>query len=385
MELMGCVLLIGLGIVISICLRVRINWETIEIRNFYFGSNEAIVGHSSRSRIPLPSLKYRAEFGRTINYITTDHTNDKARYPETAVSTAFHVNLYNLLHFRPEKCKSTAPDAALRWPGDQRIYFFKNKRIHRYAETAQTVDHIFDLKIKEMNKIDAALTVNTTTLLFKDCHVWEYTVSWFGEEKEPKWQLSEKMHINKKYPGLPCNIDAAMSMYGRQYFFKGCLYYEVSDNDKSKPEQELNAGHEMGYIVDDFEHTSEFSKIISGKNYEEESSHSSHSVHNRKEKLEIDKLREKSLKLDPNRDLEISSAKPDLHSPSSNFNYNRYYVSKAQDIYDWGLPCDIDAALTWNSWTSYFYKDGYYFRWHENKLSGARSLMHWNIDMVECE
>lgn len=69
-------------------------------------------------------LKYRSEFGKTINYITTDHTNDKTRYPESAISAAYHTNLYNLLQFHPNTCKASSPDAAMRWPGDQRIYGF---------------------------------------------------------------------------------------------------------------------------------------------------------------------------------------------------------------------------------------------------------------------
>ena len=220
-------------------------------------------------------LKYRSEFGRTINFITTDHTTNKARFPETTVATAFHINLYNLLQFNPESCKAVSPDAALRWTGDQRIYFFKDKKIHRYEETAQTVDHVFEMKIDGLEKIDAALTQNDTTLFFRGCDLWEYKVTYpdnndskinnnFGRSQqqdtyfnagqsnyyqEPQWKLSKVMKIQDRYPGLPCDLDAAISMYGRQYFFKGCLYYEVTTefNKKKSKETQWNQGHEGGF------------------------------------------------------------------------------------------------------------------------------------------
>ena len=52
-----------------------------------------------------------------------------------------------------------------------------------------------------------------------------YTV--YGVGEEPSFSLSEKIDLADRFPGLPCNIDAAFSMYGRNFFFKGCLYYEL--------------------------------------------------------------------------------------------------------------------------------------------------------------
>jgi len=340
-------------------------------------------------------LKYRSEFGRTINFITTDHTTNKNRFPETGVSTAFHINLYNLLQFSPETCKAVSPDAALRWTGDQRIYFFKNQKIHRYEETAQTVDHVFDMKIEGLDKIDAALTQNDTTLIFRGCDLWEYKVTYDQDVKkdtytnyfqqnsgEPKWKLSKVMKIEDKYPGLPCDLDAAISMYGRQYFFKGCLYYEVTTdfNKKKSKETQWNQGHEGGFKKKptyDKEHTNlPFEDRAGNKIFEDVAAAKPHrnawsTVFNDKEHTDYQNM----YTIQPNFTKKISPK----------FKYNHYFVSRPQDIYDWGLPCDIDATLAWNNWTAYFFKDGYYFRWHENKLSEARSLMHWNIDMVECK
>ena len=80
-------------------------------------------------------------------------------------------NLQNIVTYN-ERCHGTAPDASLRWPGDHRIYFFKNSRIHRYDEQKQVVDYVFDLKQQKdlFGNINAALTNGTKTVLFKDCY-----------------------------------------------------------------------------------------------------------------------------------------------------------------------------------------------------------------------
>jgi len=57
---------------------------------------------------------------------------------------------------------------------------------------------------------------------------------------------------------------------------------------------------------------------------------------------------------------------------------------KEHDIFDWGLPCDINSALAFNSWTGYFFKDDSYFEWHQNRLSEKRNILEWNIDLIEC-
>ena len=173
-------------------------------------------------------MKYRSEFGNTVNFIVTDHSLQDEDYPENSINAAYYNNLQNIVTYN-EKCHGTAPDASLRWPGDHRIYFFKNSRIHRYDEQKQVVDYVFDLKQQKdlFGNINAALTNGTKTVLFKDCYVWEYQSTHYGVGEEPSFSLSEKIDLADRFPGLPCNIDAAFSMYGRNFFFKGCLYYEL--------------------------------------------------------------------------------------------------------------------------------------------------------------
>ena len=68
---------------------------------------------------------------------------------------------------------------------------------------------------------------NTGTILLNALYVWEYQSTHYGVGEEPSFSLSEKIDLADRFPGLPCNIDAAFSMYGRNFFFKGCLYYEL--------------------------------------------------------------------------------------------------------------------------------------------------------------
>ena len=53
-------------------------------------------------------MKYRSEFGNTVNFIVTDHSLQDEDYPENSINAAYYRDLNNKLHkingvFRPSQ------------------------------------------------------------------------------------------------------------------------------------------------------------------------------------------------------------------------------------------------------------------------------------------
>lgn len=157
--------------------------------------------------------------------------------------------------------------------------------------------------------------------VFKGSNYWKLT----EDSVEPGYPRK----ISQDWPGLPNNIDAAVTWTdnGKTYFFKGDSYWKFDNKDAIEGyPRKISEGFEgIPNDVDTAFVWGGNGKIyfFKGDNY---------------------------WKFDPSRKPAVKNSYP-------------------KSISNWGLPANVGAAVQWSNKRTYFFKDGVYYRFNDRRFA----------------